>query len=51
MLQTPTQLTGISQQQFFSGKIERNLPLSSIMRVLSSGNINLKVQGKKLIVE
>ncbi|NML23331.1 FecR family protein [Pseudoflavitalea sp. G-6-1-2] len=37
--------------EIFSGKIERNLPLSSILRVLSSGNINLKVEGKKLIEE
>ena len=35
----------------FSGKIERTLPLTAIVNLLSSSNIHLTVEGKNLIVE
>lgn len=35
----------------FSGKIERSLPLTSIVKLLSSSNIRIRVEGKKLVVE
>lgn len=34
----------------FSGKIERALPLSGILKLLASGRINIEVEHKKLIV-
>lgn len=35
----------------FSGKIERSLPLTGIVNLLSSSNIKVRVEGKKLIIE
>jgi hypothetical protein len=31
----------------FSGKIERNLPLSGITHLLESGQIHFRIEGKK----
>lgn len=37
-------------QDLFSGKIERTLPLSGILKLLASGQIRMEISGKKLIV-
>lgn len=42
---------GTVSTDLFSGKIERSLPLSAIVKLLSSGNIKLQVEGNKLVVE
>lgn len=42
---------GSVSTDLFSGKIERSLPLTGIVNLLSSSNIKLRVEGKKLIVE
>ncbi|MFT3949844.1 MAG: FecR domain-containing protein [Agriterribacter sp.] len=41
---------GEAPADLFSGKIERSLPLAGIVKLLASGHINIKVEGKKLIV-
>jgi len=35
---------------FFSGKIQRNLPLTGIAHLLENGPIHFRIEGKKLIV-
>jgi transmembrane sensor len=42
---------GKVSNDLFSGKIERTLPLTGIVTLLSSSNIKVRVEGKKLIVE
>ncbi len=42
---------GNVSSDLFSGKMERDIPLSGIVNFLSTGNMELKVIGNKLIVE
>lgn len=42
--------TGNIPSDLFSGKMERSLPLSGILKLFASSPIKIKVEGKKLIV-
>lgn len=42
--------SGKAPADLFSGKIERSLPLSGILKLLSSGQIRAEVRGRKLVV-
>jgi transmembrane sensor len=41
---------GANQGQTFTGKIDRNLPLSEVLKILEQTKVHFRIEGKKLVI-
>ena len=41
---------GVNPEQTYTGKIDRNLPLSEVLKILEQTNVHFRIEGMKLII-